>query len=199
MQLLWNGERAGSFTPSRGVRQGGPLSPYLFVTCMERLAHLIQEHIARGNWRPINLCKGGPPIYHLFFADDIVLFVEADVNQAAEVRHCLDNFFMALSLKVNAAKTRVFFSKNVNHIRRMELCSMLGFQVTPDLGKYLGVPLYHKRVMKGSYKGIFDKVRNKLSGWKASVLSLAGRSTLVSSFFCHLGHSRIYHANCFFT
>ncbi|KAK4259282.1 hypothetical protein QN277_005629 [Acacia crassicarpa] len=77
--------------------------------------------------------------------------------------------------------TRVFFSKNVNHIRRTELCNVLGFQVTPDLGKYLGVPLHHKRVTKRSYQGIVDKVRHRLSSWKVTSFSLAGRATLVST------------------
>ncbi|KAK4270478.1 hypothetical protein QN277_023510 [Acacia crassicarpa] len=181
MQLLWNGERAGSFTPTRGVRQGDPLSPYLFVICMERLAHLIQESIGKGAWRPIKLCRNGPPLSHLFFADDIVLFVEASVFQAEEVKNCLDTFCMASGLKVNASKTRVFFSKNVNHLRRTELCEILGFQVTPDLGKYLGVPLHHERVTTRTYQVLVDKVRKRLSSWNITSLSLAGRSVLASS------------------
>ena len=132
-------------------------------------------------WRPIRLTKNSPPISHLFFADDIILFTEASLQQAEMVRDCLAHFCACSGLKVNAAKTRVFFSKNVIHNRRLELSTSLGFSLTPDLGKYLGVPLHHKRIGKDSFQGVIDKVKKRLNGWKASSFSLAGRATLISS------------------
>lgn len=83
--------------------------------------------------------------------------------------------------KVNLSKTKVFFSKNVGATRRNELSGSLGVVVTDDLGKYLGVPLLHKRVNKDTYSYIVEKVSSKLSSWKAERLSFAGRLTLVSS------------------
>lgn len=67
MQVMWKGEVAGSFTPSRGFRQGDPLSPYIFVLCIERLGQLIEREVYEGSWLPIKLCKGGPALSHLFF------------------------------------------------------------------------------------------------------------------------------------
>ena len=181
MKLLWNGEEAGVINPSRGVRQGDPMSPFLFVLCMEKFAHMIQERINANNWAPIKLGKNGPPISHLFFADDVILFAEASIHQAMEVKNCIDKFCEASGLKVNERKTRVFFSKNINHNRRTELCDILGFQVTPDLGKYLGVNLHHERVVTATFQDVVDKVRKRLSTWKCNSLSMAGRSTLISS------------------
>ncbi|KAK4283659.1 hypothetical protein QN277_000586 [Acacia crassicarpa] len=85
MQLLWNGDKAEVFNPSRGVRQGDPLSPYLFVLCMEKLSHLIQAVVHDGHWKPIRLIRTGPPISHLFFADDIILFAEASMDQVSMI------------------------------------------------------------------------------------------------------------------
>lgn len=61
------------------------------------------------------------------------------------------------------------------------VCNALGIGHSTDWGKYLGVPLIHGRVTKGTYRELIEKVNNKVSGWKSKVLSLAGRATLVSS------------------
>lgn len=60
MCILWNGEKSESFKPSRGLRQGDPLSPYLFVLCMERLCQLIEKAVEDKRWKPIRLSRGGP-------------------------------------------------------------------------------------------------------------------------------------------
>ena len=74
MRLIWNGSLTEKFTPSRGIRQGDPLSTYLFVLCIERLAHCIEKAVEVKAWNPIKLEKNGTPISHLFFADELVLF-----------------------------------------------------------------------------------------------------------------------------
>ena len=125
LQLLWNGDLSEIFESGRGVRQGDPLSPYLFVICMEKLAHLIKERVDNRGWRPIKLCRDGPELSHLFFADDIILFSEASLEQAHELRSCLDQFCASSGLKVNDRKTRVFFSNNVHHNRRREISECL--------------------------------------------------------------------------
>ena len=181
MQILWNGSKSEQFNPTRGLRQGDPISPYLFVICMEKLAHLIQEQMNNGSWKPIRLNSNGPPISHLFFADDLVIFAEASLNQVRIIKKCMTAFCSASGQRVNAAKTRVFFSKNVNHNVREELSNALGYTRTADLGKYLGVPIHHEKVNRNTYKYVVDRVRSRLSGWKVHSLSLAGRNTLIKS------------------
>ena len=81
MCILWNGEKTESFKPERGLRQGDPLSPCLFMLCMERLCHLIDEAVGEKRWKPIRLSRGGPELSHICFADDLILFSEASVTQ----------------------------------------------------------------------------------------------------------------------
>jgi len=95
MSLLWNGEKTESFKPARGLRQGDPLSPYLFVLCMERLCQLIDFEVGNKNWKPINLSRGGPKISHVCFADDLILFAEASVVQIRVIRRVLERFCLS--------------------------------------------------------------------------------------------------------
>ncbi|KAA3472323.1 reverse transcriptase [Gossypium australe] len=71
MQILWNSVPTQKFRSARGIRQGCPLSPYLFVLCMDWLGHLIRSDIDSGGWKPIQISRTGPVISHLFFANDL--------------------------------------------------------------------------------------------------------------------------------
>ncbi|KAH9684963.1 putative ribonuclease H protein [Citrus sinensis] len=97
------------------------------------------------------------------------------------INDVLNVFCMSSGEKVNKSKTQVFFSRNVNPIEAKEIGAALGFSVTKNLGKYLGMPVIHSRVNKQTYQEILDKVNKRLSGWNAMHLSLAGRLTLTQS------------------
>ena len=72
--ILVNGEAKGDIRPSRGLKQGDPLSPYLFLLCSEGLNRMLQQAASNDTIRGFSLCKRGPKISHLFFADDTLLF-----------------------------------------------------------------------------------------------------------------------------
>ncbi|KAH9685635.1 putative ribonuclease H protein [Citrus sinensis] len=147
-----------SFILSRGMRQGDPLSPYIFVMCIERLNHGINQAVRSEVWKPIRLIHGGIPITHLFFADDLLLLAEASGEQAHVINKVLDTFCLSSGEKVNRAKTQIFFSRNVQKDTIREIKNTLGFSVTKNLGKYLGMPILHSRVTKATYQEILDKV-----------------------------------------
>ena len=109
MQLLWNEELTESFTPSRGIRQGDPIYPYIFVLCIERLSHGINDAVKRGHWNPIKLSRGGTLLSHLFFADDLILLAEASCRQAMVINEVLNVSCMISREKVSKTKTQVFF------------------------------------------------------------------------------------------
>ena len=69
-----NGEPTNIIQPSRGLRQGGPLSPYLFLICSEGLHGLLQKEADVGHICGVSICKKGPRLTHLFFADDRLVF-----------------------------------------------------------------------------------------------------------------------------
>lgn len=97
------------------------------------------------------------------------------------IKRIFDLFCKSSGQKASEAKSRIYFSKNVDGAVRNHLCHVSGFSVTEDIGKYLGVPILHERVTNQSFKFILDEVDQRLSNWKAKSLSFAGRLTLTKS------------------
>jgi len=98
---LWNGEPVGEFEPTSGIRQGDPLSPHLFVACMERLALAIEEECRVDRWKPIQICREGPKVAYLMFANDVVLLSEVSRDHAQGIMEVLSGFCPASGQKVN--------------------------------------------------------------------------------------------------
>ena len=159
MNILWNGELIDDFSPSRGVRQGDPLSPYIFVLCIERLSYGIYRSVQQDQWKPIRLSRLGTPLSHLFFANDLLLLAEASSEQAFFINSVLEDICLSSVAKVNKSKTQVYFSKNVSVDVAGKLGRKLGYTVTKDLGKYLGMPLLHIGVGKSDFG-------SGCSGWR---------------------------------
>lgn len=146
---------------------------------MERLGQSIKFAVANSMWKPIKLGRGGPPLSHLFFADDLVLFGEASLENAQVMQRIIDQFCVFSGHKASASKSKIYFSANTDlHVRRLIGDTVL-FQQMEDLDMYLGVLLFHKRVMKSTFQFFIDKVQRKLNGYDAKLLSMAGRMVLV--------------------
>lgn len=98
-------ELTKSFQPFRELRQEDPLSPYLFVLCMERLVQSISQAISQSKWKPIQLNKGGPKQTNLFFADGLIIFAEASSSQVFIINRVLEDFCKISRQNINKAKT----------------------------------------------------------------------------------------------
>ena len=179
--ILVSGEALEPIYPSRGIRQGDPLSPYLFILCMDYLGQLILEKCESKLWQPVTASQSGPAFSHLFFVDDLMLFGKADGLNCSTIRDVLDDFCMMSGQSVSITKSKAFFSPNVNRDTRESLCNILGFASTPSLGKYLGLPIKHTGTSSHDFNYILERVKQKLAGWKANMLSLAGRAVLIQA------------------
>lgn len=178
ISVLFNGGKLEPFLPSRGIRQGDPLSPYLFIMCMEVLGFFINGKCEEKLWDPVKASRNGPAFSHLFFADDLVIFAKADSKNCTNIRETLDSFCALSGLKINLRKSKVYFSPNIDLEQCSVLSEVLGFSSTPNLGKYLGFPLKHSGATSQDFNFIIERVQNKLQGWKSKLLSMAGRVVL---------------------
>lgn len=182
LSVNWNGEATSPIKSTRGLRQGDPLSLYLFVLCLERLGHRITDAVHDGSWKPFRFGRGNcPTLSHVCFADDLVLVAEASSSQIQLMKTILHEFGSVSGQKVNLGKSQVFFSANVPERLADSLSQELEIQATQDLGIYLGAPMLHQRISKNSFQFLIDRMKAKLSGWKAKNLSMAGRITLAQS------------------
>lgn len=161
-RIMVNGALSDVVVPTCGIRQGDPLSPYIFVLCMDKLSRLIDDLVARKLWRSPKAARSGPSISHLFFADDLILFAEASINQMLIVKECLDIFCSWSGQKVNFDKSKLYCSPNTSCFLAQELATICGSPLVSDLGTYLGVPLIHKSTTNQTYSYVIDKVKNRL-------------------------------------
>ena len=179
--ILFNGKALDPIFPSRGIRQGDPLSPYLFILCMDFLGQLIAEKCNAKLWNPMKASQSGPTFSHLLFVNDLVFFAKADYVNCLAIREALDHFCRVSGQTASDAKSRVYFSPNVDRDTKESLSDILGFTTTPFLGKYLGIPLKQPGSSSRDYNYILDRVKQKLARWKANVLSLAGHTVLIQA------------------
>ncbi|GLT73742.1 hypothetical protein SLA2020_455790 [Shorea laevis] len=124
-EILLNGIAAGKVLPSRGLRQGDPLSPYLFILCAEGLTAMLREAKRRKLIHGVKICPQAPPISHLFFADDSFLFLRATEAETRHLADILQRYEKASGQVVNLQKSSVTFSTNVQQQVRDNIIHLL--------------------------------------------------------------------------
>ena len=117
----------------------------------------------------------------MFFADDLVLFTEASMEQVVLLEQVFQTFCDSSRQKISKEKSVIYVSHNVKHDKAKALGDGMGVVVTKDLGRYLGVPNINGRVTKRTYGYIVDKMRKRISDWNNRWLSMAGRLVLNQS------------------
>ena len=107
-----NGHPCGHIIPTRGIRQGDPLSPFLFLFCAEGLSALIRKAMERGQLNGVAACQRGPKISHIFFADDNIIFCRATIEECSTLENILETYERSSGQQLNREKTALFFSRN---------------------------------------------------------------------------------------
>jgi hypothetical protein len=112
--VVVNGVPCGLISPSRGIRQGDPISPYLFLRCAETLSSLLTQANKEGRLSGVPTSRRGLKISHLFFTDDSLLFCRSTITQWDQLTSILHSYEKASGQKMNQNKIAIFFSKNTS-------------------------------------------------------------------------------------
>nr|GEU87602.1 hypothetical protein [Tanacetum cinerariifolium] len=190
-----NGDHMGFFKGMRGLRQGDPLSPYLFTLVMEVFNLVLRREINmnptfRFHWQ----CKE-LKLTHLCFVDDLLLFCNGDSNSVAVLKNAISIFGSLSGLLPNFSKSTVFFGNNaisifgslsgllpnfskstfffgnVRDVSRVRILNIMPFCVGSLPVRYLGVLLISKRLYVKDCSLLIDKARKRLLDWKNKSLS----------------------------
>ena len=175
---LINREPHGHITPTRGLRQGDPLSPYLFLLCMEGFHGLLMKAEENRDIRGVSICQSAPKLTHLLFADDSLIFCRVKINECEKILEILAIYERASRQQINRDKTTLFFSKSTSLQMQASIQEALGVPVVKQYEKYLGLPSFIGW-KKDNFDNIKQRVWKKLQGWEGKFLSQGGREILI--------------------
>lgn len=164
----------------RGVRQGDPLSPFLFIIAMEGLNAVMRSACSSNVFTGIKIPRSDTYISHLFYADDALFIGDWSISNIKNLARILRCFHIASGLKVNFTKSRIF-GIGVDPTIVERWTAPLGCKHATLPFIYLGVPIGANMRLKKNWKPVVDRFREKLSKWKAKTLSFGGRLTLIKA------------------
>jgi hypothetical protein len=179
--VLFNGDCLESFRPSQGIRQGDPISPYLFLLVAEGLSCLLKLRIQSSNLSGITVAPSAPMVSHLLFANDSLLFFKANRESADQVMDILHEYCQASWQKVNMAKSSIHFSKGCGEAIRDEIKQILDVHNEALSEKYLGMPIDVGNSSNGAFNYLKDRVWKKVQGWLKLCLSSGGKEVLIKA------------------
>lgn len=156
--VRFNGKLLNSFKPSRGLRQGDPLSPYLFLLVAESLSLLLQDHITSGAIQELHICRNSPGISHLLFADDSLLFFKANADQAIKIRKILYTYESGTGQMLNPHKCSILMGTTVSPQNSTAVMQILEVQNDTFEAKYLGLPVPEGRMKDGKFQSVKEKM-----------------------------------------
>jgi len=179
--VLINGNLVGNINPLRGLQQGDPISPYLFLLCVETLSSLLFKVENKGFVTGVPTSPRGPRLSHLFFADDSLLFCKANSVEWRRLIKILGVYEAGSGHKLNLQKTPLFFNRNTSIARKQEIVQLSRISEASRLDTYLGVLAWIGKNKGQAFKEIVERVRKKLIDWKVKFLSQAEKEILLKA------------------
>lgn len=169
----------GNDTPTRGLRQGDPLSPYLFVLCSQGLSTILNQSLRDKGLLGIRVARNSLMITHLFFADDSLIFFNATNKNCDLIKDNLKSYEKASGQQINYDKSAITFSKHTPKVHITYIQNQLHLPICQGHDLYLGLPTFSTQSKRIQFRYLRDRVAKKIDGWKNKYFSEGGRETLI--------------------
>lgn len=177
--VLVNGLTRRQIFPTRGLKQGDPLSPYLFLSRGEWLSSLINSFEATGVIHGLDISKWGFRLNHLLFTNDCLLFCQASNKEWGNLCLLLDQYKKALGQTLNLQKSFFFFNSNTSPDIQKQILEASGARKSEDYEKYLeSLSMVCKSRFK-TFKPLKKRTWKRIHNWKNTFLSQVGKEMLI--------------------
>ncbi|GJT58097.1 RNA-directed DNA polymerase, eukaryota, partial [Tanacetum coccineum] len=178
--ILINGSPTPELDMFNGLRQGDPMSPFLFILAMEGLHALVSKAVATGLFKGASIGRGNINVSHLLYADDAIFVGEWSHSNAYNLLCLLRCFYTVSGLKINVHKSKIL-GVNVLDEEVSSMALVLGCGVAKLPMMYLGVPIGCNMGRCDNWKRVVQKFESKMNRWKAKLLSVGGRLSLIKA------------------
>jgi mannosylglycoprotein endo-beta-mannosidase len=171
ISIIINGSSSSFFNSSRGLRQGDPMSPYLFILAEEVLSRGITNLLDQNKINPYFVTKSIKGISHSLYADDIIIFTNGNSKSLSNLMNFLLDYQQMSGQKINYFKSQFLASKHINNNRKIKIASITKFVEGKIPFLYLGCNIFYGKSRPIYFENIIQKFQEKLVGWKAKLIS----------------------------
>lgn len=174
-----NGNLLEPFSPTRGLRQGDPLSPYLFLFVAEGLSTILNHEVVAGRLEELKVCRRAPGVSHLLFADDSLLFVKACPQQVTVVKQALSLFQRCTGQLLSPTKCSLLTSAHCPSDVIEEIKLIFQVESATFESNYLGLPTLEGRMTADKFKTIKERLIKRLNSWAEKFMSSGAKDVLI--------------------
>ncbi|CAA7045620.1 unnamed protein product [Microthlaspi erraticum] len=179
--FLINGAAQGRAIPQRGIRQGDPLSPFIFILCGEVLSGLCKKAQINGSLPCIKVSRENPKINHLLFADDTMFFCKTNQKSCETLCSILQRYEETSDQQINLLKSSITFLRKTPQEIQIRVKTSIGIEKEGGQGKYLGLPESFGRRKKDLFTLIVVRIRQKSINYSSKFLSSASNLIMLKS------------------